>query len=54
MTRDSEYSLNDEIDESYVDKMSESMKQRLIDEPVRVAGSYTQLTLPTTPSVYIQ
>ena len=36
MTRDSEYSLNDEIDESYVDKMSESMKQRLIAEPVRV------------------
>ncbi len=36
MTRDSEYSLNDEIDESYMDKMSESMKQRLIAEPVRV------------------
>ncbi|MBU3004123.1 polyphosphate kinase 1 [Paraglaciecola arctica] len=36
MTRDSEYSLNDEIDESYVDKMSDSMKQRLIAEPVRV------------------
>ncbi|MGJ8681336.1 polyphosphate kinase 1 [Paraglaciecola sp.] len=36
MTRDSEYSLNDEIDESYLDKMSESMKQRLIAEPVRV------------------
>jgi polyphosphate kinase len=36
MTRDSEYALNDEIDESYVDKMSESMKQRLIAEPVRV------------------
>ncbi|MFT5676492.1 MAG: polyphosphate kinase [Paraglaciecola sp.] len=36
MTRDSEYSINDEIDESYVDKMSESMKQRLIAEPVRV------------------
>lgn len=36
MTRDSEYSINDEIDESYVDKMSESMKQRLIAEPTRV------------------
>ncbi|MEP1871614.1 MAG: polyphosphate kinase 1 [Paraglaciecola sp.] len=36
MTRDSEYSINDEIDESYVDKMSDSMKQRLIAEPVRV------------------
>lgn len=36
MTRDSDYSINDEIDESYVDKMSESMKQRLIAEPVRV------------------
>lgn len=36
MTRDSEYSINDEIDESYMDQMSESMKQRLIAEPVRV------------------
>ncbi|MFT4938531.1 MAG: polyphosphate kinase [Paraglaciecola sp.] len=36
MTRDSEYSINNEIDESYVDKMSDSMKQRLIAEPVRV------------------
>lgn len=36
VTRDSEYSINDEIDESFVDKMSESMKQRLIAEPVRV------------------
>lgn len=36
MTRDSEYSINDEIDESFVEKMSESMKQRLIAEPVRV------------------
>ncbi|MBN7826310.1 polyphosphate kinase 1 [Bowmanella dokdonensis] len=35
MTRDAEYRINDEIDESYVDKMSESMKQRLIAEPVR-------------------
>ena len=30
LTRDAEYRLNEEIDESYVDKMSESMKQRLI------------------------
>ncbi|WP_010181138.1 polyphosphate kinase 1 [Glaciecola sp. HTCC2999] len=36
LTRDAEYRLNEEIDESYVDKMSESMKQRLIAEPVRV------------------
>ena len=36
MTRDSEYFINNEIDESYVDKMSDSMKQRLIAEPVRV------------------
>ena len=36
MTRDSEYSINDEIDESYVEKMSESVKQRLIAEPVRL------------------
>lgn len=36
MTRDSEYSINDEIEESYVEKMSDSMKQRLIAEPVRV------------------
>ncbi len=36
VTRDSEYSINDEIDESFVEKMSESMKQRLIAEPVRV------------------
>ncbi len=35
MTRDAEYRITDEIDESYVDKMSESMKQRLVAEPVR-------------------
>jgi polyphosphate kinase len=35
MTRDSEYSLNDEIDESFVEKMSDSMKQRLVAEPIR-------------------
>lgn len=37
MTRDSEYSLNnDDIEDSYLEKMSDSMKQRLISEPVRV------------------
>ena len=36
MTRDSEYSINDEIDESFVEKMSLSMKQRLSAEPVRI------------------
>lgn len=36
MTRDSEYSINDDIADSYVEKMSDSMKQRLIAEPVRV------------------
>ncbi len=36
LTRDAEYRLNEEIDESYVEKMSESMKQRLIAKPVRV------------------
>ncbi len=35
MTRDAEYSINNEIDESYVEKMSDSMKQRLVAEPVR-------------------
>lgn len=35
MTRDSEYEINDEIDESFMEKMSEGMKQRLIAEPVR-------------------
>ena len=40
ITRDAEYSINDEIDESYVDKMSESMKQRLIAEPVRIIHDY--------------
>lgn len=35
MTRDSEYQINDEIDESFMEKMSEGMKQRLIAEPVR-------------------
>ncbi|MCV2884937.1 polyphosphate kinase 1 [Aestuariibacter sp. AA17] len=37
MTRDAEYHINDEIDESFVDKMSESVKQRLNSEPVRVS-----------------
>lgn len=37
MTRDSEYYLNDDdIEDSYLEKMSDSMKQRLIAEPVRV------------------
>lgn len=36
MTRDADYSLNDEIEESYVEKMSDSMKQRLVAEPVRL------------------
>ena len=35
MTRDAEYEINDELDESYLEKMSDSMKQRLIAEPVR-------------------
>ncbi len=41
MTRDAEYYINDEIDESYVEKMSESMKQRLIAEPVRVIHDHS-------------
>jgi polyphosphate kinase len=36
MTRDSEYSIDEGIDDSYLEKMSDSMKQRLIAEPVRV------------------
>ena len=36
MTRDSEYSINDDMAESYIEKMSDSMKQRLIAKPVRV------------------
>ncbi len=40
ITRDAEYSINDEIDESYVEKMSESMKQRLIAEPVRIIHDF--------------
>ncbi len=35
MTRDAEYEINDELDESYLEQMSEGMKQRLIAEPVR-------------------
>lgn len=35
MTRDSEYEINDEIDESFMEKMSEGMKQRHSAEPVR-------------------
>lgn len=36
MTRDSEYAINDDIEDSYLEKMSDSMKQRLSAEPVRV------------------
>lgn len=36
ITRDSEYTLDDDIADSYLEKMSDSMKQRLIAEPVRV------------------
>ena len=36
MTRDSEYSIDEGIDDGYLEKMSDSMKQRLIAEPVRV------------------
>ena len=36
VTRDSEYSIDEGIDDSYLEKMSDSMKQRLIAEPVRV------------------
>lgn len=35
MTRDAEYEINDELDESYMEQMSEGMKQRLIAKPVR-------------------
>lgn len=40
ITRDAEYSINDEIDESYVEKMSEGMKQRLSAEPVRIIHDF--------------
>ncbi|RKF17451.1 polyphosphate kinase 1 [Alginatibacterium sediminis] len=35
MTRDAEYDLNDEVDQSLLEKMSEGLKQRLVAEPVR-------------------
>lgn len=36
LTRDSEYNLNDELDQSLLDKMSKGLKQRLNAEPVRL------------------
>ncbi|WP_210394956.1 polyphosphate kinase 1 [Motiliproteus sediminis] len=36
LTRDAEYDLNDEIDQSLIEKMSEVMKQRFHAEPVRI------------------
>lgn len=36
LTRDAEYDLNDEIDQSLIEKMSEVMKQRYHAEPVRI------------------
>lgn len=36
MIRDAEYNLNDEVDQSLIDKMSRSLKQRLSSEPVRL------------------
>ncbi|MCW8886785.1 MAG: hypothetical protein OQK12_16280 [Motiliproteus sp.] len=35
-TRDAEYDLNDEIDQSLIDKMSEVMKKRFKADPVRI------------------
>ncbi|WP_427977687.1 polyphosphate kinase 1 [Agarivorans sp.] len=35
MTRDAEYDLTDEVDQSLLEKMSEGIKQRLTAEPVR-------------------
>ena len=36
LTRDAEYDLNDELDQSLMDKMSKGLKQRLTAEPVRL------------------
>ena len=36
LTRDAEYNLNDELDQSLLDKMSKGLKQRLKAEPVRL------------------
>ncbi|QOL27016.1 polyphosphate kinase 1 [Thalassotalea sp. LPB0316] len=36
LTRDAEYNLNDEIDQSLLDKMSKGLKQRLKADPVRL------------------
>ncbi len=35
-TRDAEYDLNDEIDQSLIDKMSEVMKKRIKADPIRI------------------
>lgn len=36
MIRDAEYNVNDEVDQSLIDKMSRSLKQRLTSDPVRL------------------
>jgi polyphosphate kinase len=36
LTRDSDYNLNDELDDSLLDKMSKGLKQRLKSDPVRL------------------
>ncbi|GHF83860.1 polyphosphate kinase 1 [Thalassotalea marina] len=36
LTRDAEYDLNDELDQSLLDKMSKGLKQRLTADPVRL------------------
>lgn len=36
MIRDADYNLNDEVDQSLIDKMSRSLKQRLTSDPVRL------------------
>lgn len=36
ITRDADFQLDQEIDESYLEKMSESIKQRIVGEPTRV------------------
>ena len=41
LTRDSEYNLDDELDQSLLDKMSKGLKQRLNADPVRLG--YDQL-----------
>ncbi|MEO2267948.1 polyphosphate kinase 1 [Pseudoalteromonas sp. YIC-656] len=41
LTRDAEYNLDDEIEESLLDKMSKGLKQRLRSEPVRLVYDNT-------------